>query len=247
MVCSHPNEDLLRPKRTSPENTILSAIAKSEFKRIEEGIELISFNRGTVLFDQQERIEYAYFPRKAMISLVSVMNNGDMTEISIVGKEGMVGLPLVLSDSNAGYQAIVQIPGDVYRIEAEVLKQEFCRTQTLHDLLLRYTQAFILQISQTAVANAKCDIESRLAQWLLIVQDSIGSNYLPLTQEFMAEMLGTRRSSVSVAANKLQKSGTIQYSRGNITILSREKLEQRACECYYQVHSAMSRLMQPST
>lgn len=245
MVCSQSDEDLLRAKRKSPENTILAAIADPEFERIEQSIELLSFDRGVVLFDQQEEISHAYFPRRAMISLVSVLSNGDMTEISIVGREGMVGLPLVLGDSTAGYQAIVQIPGDIYRIEAEVLQQEFCHTKTLHDLILRYTQAFIMQISQTAVANAKCDIESRLAQWLLIVQDSIRSNHLPLTQEFMAEMLGTRRSSVSIAANKLQKAEIIQYSRGNITILSREKLEQRACECYYQVNSAMSRLMQP--
>ena len=244
MVCSHSGEDLLKAKRKSPENTILAAIADPEFERIKQSIELISFDRGVVLFDQQEEISHAYFPRRAMISLVSVLSTGDMTEISIVGREGMVGLPLVLGDSTAGYQAIVQIPGDIYRVEAKVLKQEFCHTKTLHDLILRYTQAFIMQISQTAVANAKCDIESRLAQWLLIVQDSIRSNHLPLTQEFMAEMLGTRRSSVSIAANKLQKDGIIQYSRGNITILSRENLEKRACECYYQVNSAMSRLMQ---
>lgn len=243
MTCTGDGVDIVQPKREHPINLLLAALPESEFERIQSDLEPVSLPRGQVLFEPGEKITHVYFPAKAMISLVSLLQNGATNEIGIVGREGMVGLPLVWGGEYSDYQAIVQIPDGGYRLDADILKAEFCRYERLHDLLLLYTQALFTQVSQTAVANAQCRIESRLAQWLLIVQDSIESDQLPLTQEFVAEMLGTRRPSVTVAASALQKDGIIKYTRGKITILSREKLEDRACECYHHIRREFARLL----
>lgn len=214
-----------------------------EFRRISGKLELCSLSRGQVLFEPNEKITHVYFPTTSMVSLVSFMNGGKSNEIGIIGREGMIGLPVVLGGESASYQAVVQIPGRIYKVEAQVIHEEFCCAQTLHDMLLRYSQALMTQLSQTAVANARCTIDSRLAQWLLIVHNSVQSDYLPLTHEFIAEMLGTRRASVTTAANKLQKDGAIKYSRGKIVISSREKLEAKACDCFFTVQKDFCRLI----
>lgn len=247
MSCSDvSNDDLVQPKRDYPSNLILAALPDDEFERIAPHLEPVSLSRGQILFEPGEDITHVYFPAKAMISLVSLMENGDVREISIIGREGMVGLPVVWGGERSDYQAIVQVPDGGHRLDAQILKNEFCRGEKLHDLLLLYTQALFTHVSQNAVCNAQHRIESRLSRWLLFVQDSIDSDQLYLTQEFLAEMLGTSRPSVTVAANALQKDGIIKYSRGKIVISSREKLEDRACECYHRVRQEFSRLLEPN-
>ncbi|MGF1461061.1 MAG: Crp/Fnr family transcriptional regulator [Leptolyngbyaceae cyanobacterium] len=244
MVCSANSEgDLLQPERTAPTNSILAVMPREEFNRIEPGLQRSSFARGEILFEPGEVIKQVYFPATGMVSLVSIMSNGKVNEIGIIGREGMIGLPAILGGRAAHYQAIVQIPGDLYTIDASMIQKEFCHMQSLHDMLLRYSQALLAQVSQTAVANAQCTIDARLAQWLLIVHNSIQSDHLPLTHEFIAEMLGTRRTSVTTAAKSLQQAGIIRYSRGKIVILSRQKLEERACECFFQIQSEFCRLI----
>jgi CRP-like cAMP-binding protein len=188
-------------------------------------------------------MEFAYFPNRAMISLVSIMEDGATTEIGIIGNEGMVGLPIILGSPCSLSRAIVQVPGDSLRIGAQVLQDEFRESEEFKNLLLLYTQAFLTQVSQTAACNRQHNIEERLARWLLSVHDCVLEDELPLTQEFVANMLGVRRSGVTIAANALQKAGIIQYRRGKITILNHQALEATSCECYKLVQSEFIRLL----
>ncbi|MBJ7900549.1 MAG: helix-turn-helix domain-containing protein [Cyanobacteria bacterium RI_101] len=188
-------------------------------------------------------MEFAYFPNRAMISLVSIMEDGATTEIGIIGNEGMVGLPIILGSPRSLSRAIVQVPGDSLRIGAQVLQDEFRESEEFKNLLLLYTQAFLTQVSQTAACNRQHNIEERLARWLLSVHDCVLEDELPLTQEFVANMLGVRRSGVTIAANALQKAGIIQYRRGKITILNHQALEATSCECYKLVQSEFIRLL----
>lgn len=244
MTCSNSgSQDLLEAKREAPINLLLSALPEAEFSVIADALEPVSLPRGQVLSEPGETITHVYFPDRAMISLVSLMADGNGNEIGIVGREGMVGLPVVWGGDQADYQAIVQIPGSGHRLKADILREEFCRGQKLHDLLLLYTQALFTHVSQTAACNAQHRLASRLARWLLVVQDSTETTRLPLTQEFVAEMLGVQRSSVTIAARALQKDGLIKYSRGTIIIVSREGLEKRTCNCYHRVRQELSRLL----
>jgi CRP-like cAMP-binding protein len=242
MTCTD-SPSLVQPKRDHPINLLLAALPGQEFERLVPHLEAIELPRGKVLFDQGEKATQVYFPSRAMVSLVAVMKNGAPTEIGIIGREGMVGLPVIWGGDSANYRAIVQIPGDGYRLAADVLKAEFCRRGHLHDLLMLYSQALFTHVSQTAACNAQHSIDKRLARWLLRVQDSTELDRLPLTQEFVAEMLGARRPSISVAAKALQEADIIRYSRGQIVILSRQDLEAKACECYHRVRSEFARLL----
>ena len=185
----------------------------------------------------------AYFPTFAMISLVSIMENGSTTEIGLVGKEGMVGLPIFLGGESTTSRAIVQIEGTAIKLNGNVLKSEFNRGGELQKILLLYTQALFTQASQNAACNRQHTIEQRLARWLLTTQDCISKDELHLTQEFISQMLGTRRSGVTVAAGALQKAGMIHYTRGKITILHREALQCHACECYRLIKNEYARLL----
>ncbi len=229
----------------SPVNQILAALPDEEYRRIAPHLETVSLKRGQVLHEPYEAIQDVYFPNQAMISLVSIMKDGATTEIGLVGNEGMIGLPVILGGELAPSQAIVQIQAQdgAMKLSANLLKQEFQRGEVLQKRLLLYTQAFLTQVSQSAACNRQHTIEERLARWLLSVQDCVLVDELPLTQEFMANMLGTRRSGVTVAAGILQQAGIISYNRGKVTILNQESLQETACECHRLVQNEFMRLL----
>ena len=226
-----------------PINQILTALPISEYKRLRDHLKPVNLISGEILLEPNEPIEKIYFPQRAMISLVSIMMDGSTTEIGLVGNEGMIGLPAILGGESTTSRTIVQISGTALEISADVVRKEFQRGEKLYELLLLYTQALLTQVSQSAACNRQHNIEERLARWLLSVQDCIMQDELPLTQEFIANMLGTRRSGVTVAAGILQQAGIIRYSRGRITILDQEKLEDAACECYQLVQNEFIRLL----
>ena len=224
-------------------NKILAALPTSEYKRIAPHLEPISFLGGEIVHEPGEKINTVYFPNQAMISLVSIMNDGSTTETGLIGNEGIVGLPVILGGDTTTSRSIIQIPGTAMKMSADLLKREFNRGEKLQKLLLLYTQALLTQVSQSAACNRQHTIEERLARWLLSVQDCVLSDELPLTQEFIANMLGTRRSGVTVAAGMLQQAGMIRYNRGRITILNQQDLEETACECYRLIQSEFIRLL----
>ena len=235
---------LVSQKVRSPlKNQILSALPESEYRRLSPYLKEVYFASGRILQEPDESIDRVYFPTQAMISLVSIMSDGATTEIGLVGNEGMVGLPAILGAKSSTCRSIVQIPGSAMKLSAKILQQEFQRGGKLQQILLLYTQALLTQVSQSAACNRQHSIEERLARWLLSVQDCVLGNELPLTHEFIANMLGTRRSSVTVAAGKLQKTGIIRYNRGCITVLNRELLEETACECYCSIQNEFLRLL----
>ncbi|WP_264322871.1 Crp/Fnr family transcriptional regulator [Zarconia navalis] len=199
---------------------------------------------GQVLYEPKDPIEYAYFPHQAMVSLVSIVENGATTEIGLVGNQGMVGLPILWGGTSSLNRAIVQVAGSAQRIRADIIKDEFSRGGELQKLLLLYTQALFTHTAQTAACNRQHTIEKRLARWLLSARDCTLSNDLLLTQEFIATMLGTGRSGVTIAAVTLQRAGMIRYSRGKITIIDGENLEDAACECYRVVKNEFQRLFE---
>jgi CRP-like cAMP-binding protein len=188
-------------------------------------------------------ITKVYFPNRAIISLVALMENGSLTEIGLADRRGMLGVPVFLGGKQANNQAIVQIADSAMQMDSAQLNTEFNRGGALQRLLLLYTQALLTQVSQTAACNRLHSLEERLARWLLLIRDSLKSNELPLTQEFISQMLGTRRSGVTVAAGTLQQAGIIRYTRGKITILNREDLEATSCECYCLVKDELTRLL----
>jgi CRP-like cAMP-binding protein len=215
-----------------PINCLLAALPEHEYCRLKPHLIHESLSVGTVLYEASEKIETFYFPDSALISLVKTLNNGTTTEIGLIGKTGMVGLSGLLGDGYSGEQAIVQMPGNSFKISALVLKQEFERGGDLQKILLKYAQIRLNEVSQLAVCNRHHIIEERLARWLLTVHDLTQVEELPLTQEFIGHMLGCRRSGVTIAASTLQKAGLISYARGKINILDRKNLEEAACECY---------------
>jgi len=227
----------------NPINQILAALPTSEYQRLAKHLKPVKLISGTILLEPNEPIQTIYFPQRAMISLVSIMMDGSTTEIGLIGNEGMIGLPAVLGGNSITSRTIVQISGSAFEVSAEIVRQEFQRGEKLYKLLLLYTQALLTQVSQSAACNRQHNIEERLARWLLSVQDCILQDELPLTQEFIANMLGTRRSGVTVAAGILQQAGIIRYSRGKITILDQEGLEATACECYHLVQNEFMRLL----
>jgi CRP-like cAMP-binding protein len=227
----------------SPVNQILVALPLVEYQRIAPHLKLVDLISGEILLEPNEPIQKIYFPQRAMISLVSIMMDGSTTEIGLIGNEGMIGLSAILGGSSTISRTIVQVSGTALEVPAEIIRQEFQRGEKLHELLLLYTQALLTQVSQSAACNRQHNIEARLARWLLSVQDCILQDELPLTQEFIANMLGTRRSGVTVAAGILQQAGIIRYSRGRIMILDQEGLEDTACECYHLIQNEFLRLL----
>ena len=226
----------------APVNQLLAFLPQDEYQRLVPHLESVSLSLGQVLYEPAEIIEYIYFPKQAAVSLVSLLENGSTTEVGMVGKEGIIGYPVFLGGTSTTHRAIVQIAGTAMKMDAKVLKTEFSRGGVLQKLLLLYIQALLTQISQTAVCNRHHSLEERLVRWLLTAQDCVPSKELSLTQEFIANMLGTRRPGVTVAAGRLQQAGIISYSRGKITVLKREALEEAACECYGTVKREFNRL-----
>lgn len=224
-------------------NQLLAALPTEEYHRLLTHLEIVSLSRRQILHEINEPITYVYFPTQALASMVSLMEDGATIEVGVVGKDGMVGLPICWGGNSATTQAIVQIPGEALRMTADRLKAEFDRHEALYRLILLYTQNLFTQVAQTAACNRRHNVEQRLARWLLSIEDRVPGEQLLLTQEFIAQMLGIRRSGVTVAATALQQAGTIRYSRGKIAIVDREKLRSAACECYNVVKNESDRLM----
>jgi CRP-like cAMP-binding protein len=201
-----------------------------------------SLSLGEVVYESGGRLNYIYFPTTSVISLLYTIEDGTTAEMGLAGNDGIVGVALFLGGETTPNRAVVQIAGGAVRMDAKLLQAEFARGGPLQRLLLRYTQALITQISQTAVCNRLHSVEKRLCRWLLLSRDRIKSDELVMTQEFIANMLGGRRESVTVAAGHLQDAGVIQYVRGRVRILDRQGLEARACECYRIVKAELDRL-----
>ena len=227
------------PKR----NHLLAALPAAEWKRWEPQLEAIDLPLGEVLYESGATLRHVYFPTTAIVSLLYVMENGASAEIAVVGNEGIVGVSLFMGGESTPSRAVVQSAGKGYRLKAQLMKNEFNRAGPVLHLLLRYTQALITQMAQTAVCNRHHSLDQQLCRWLLLSLDRLHSKELVMTQELIANMLGVRREGVTASAMKLQESGLIRYSRGRIRVLDRSGLEQRTCECYAVVKKEYDRLL----
>jgi CRP-like cAMP-binding protein len=230
--------------QTGPiQNKILAALPEKEYARLLPHLELVSLPLGQILHKTEDHIKYVYFPNSGVVSFVAHMKEGASIEVGLAGCEGMVGIPILFGDDISQNEAIVQIADGAMRMKASVLTEELERDGELEPLLMRYALALMKQVAQTAACNRNHHIGQRLARWLLTCHDRVKGDELKLTQEFIAEMLGTRRSGVSEAAVILQERELIRYSRGTINILDREGLEKFACECYATVKLTSDRLL----
>jgi CRP-like cAMP-binding protein len=232
------------PGTPSPlQNHLLAALPEEVQQRLIPQLELVPLPLGKVLYESGDTLRHVYFPTNSIVSLLYVMENGASAEISVVGNEGLIGLAVFMGGESTPSRAIVQSAGHAYRLLGQRLKAEFNRHGELLLLMLRYTQALITQMAQTAVCNRHHSIDQQLCRWLLLSLDRLPSNHLTMTQELIANMLGVRREGVTDAAGKLQKLGVIEYSRGHITVLDRPKLEALSCECYAVVKKETDRLL----
>lgn len=225
------------------QNRLLGALPPDEVERLIPTIQQISFSLGDVVYEFSGHLDYVYFPTTAIISLLYTMENGATAEMGLTGNDGVVGIALFMGGGTMPNRAVVQSAGDAFRMKAKVLQAEFALGGKFQRLLLRYTQALITQISQTAVCNRLHSVEQQLCRWLLLSHDRLRTDELIMTQELIADMLGVRREGVTVAAGHLQDIGAISYVRGRILILDREKLEGTACECYKVVKDEFDRLL----
>lgn len=226
------------------QNRLLAALSEQELSRIASRMDLVTLRLGEMLYEPNQLLQYAYFPTTSIISLHYVTETGASAEAAGVGNEGMVGVPLILGGNTTPSSAVVQTAGQAYRLERSVLKAEFSNHGGLMNrLLLRYIQALMTQMFQTAACNRHHSVEQQLCRWLLLTVDRIPSGELKMTQELVANMLGVRRESVTEAAGALQNSGCIRYRRGHIAVLDRRKLEVRSCECYGVVKKELDRLI----
>jgi len=224
------------------QNHLLAALPAEVQGRLFPNLELIDMPYGKVLYESGDTMQYVYFPIDSIVSLLYVMENGASAEVSVVGNEGFVGIALLMGGDSTPSQAMVQSAGHAYRLHSEILKSEFARGAGLQFVLLRYTQALMTQMSQTALCYRHHSVEKQLCRWLLLSLDRLPSNQLDMTQELIANMLGVRREGVTEAARRLQGAGMIRYRRGCITVLDREKLEAHVCECYAVVRKVFDRL-----
>ena len=234
------------PALNPRQNRLLAAIPDSEWTRWVPHLEPVTLPLGKALYESGARLSYVYFPTTAIVSLLYVMEDGASAEIAVVGREGIVGISLFMGGDSTTNRAIVQSAGRGFRLKANLMLQEFNRAGPVLHLLLRYTQALITQMAQTAVCNRHHSLDQQLCRWLLLSLDRLDSNDLVMTQELIANMLGVRREGVTEAAGQLQKAGLIQYQRGHITVLDRDGLEARTCECYAVVKKEYDRLL-PAT
>ena len=225
------------------QNHLLDALPAAEYERLLPLLERVQMPLGEVLYESGGKLRHAYFPTTCIISLLYVMENGASAEFAVVGNEGMIGVALFMGGGTMPNRAVVQSAGYAYRLRGPLVKQETNRNGPLLSLLLRYTQALITQMAQTAVCNRHHSVDQQLCRWLLISLDRLPGNQLNMTQELIANMLGVRREGVTEAAGKLQHAGLIHYSRGRITVLDRPGLEARVCECYQVVKTEFDRLL----
>lgn len=225
------------------QNQILAALPRAEFERLAPHLELVEMQLGEVLYESGGRLNHVYFPTTSIVSLLYVMADGASAEIAVVGNEGILGISLFMGGETTPSRAVVQSAGHAYRLKSQLLKEEFNRSGPVMNLLLRYTQALITQMAQTAVCNRHHSVDKQLCRWLLMSLDRLSTNQLTMTQELIANMLGVRREGVTEAAGRLQRAGMIRYSRGQITVLDRPRLEQDVCECYAVVKKEFDRLL----
>jgi CRP-like cAMP-binding protein len=222
---------------------LLAALPDKDFQRLRPSLEYVPMPLGKVVYESGGHLRYVYFPTTSIVSLLYVMEDGASAEIAVTGNEGLVGISLFMGGESTPSRAVVQSGGEAFRLNAKALKQEFAIGGELQHLSLRFTQALITQMSQTAVCNRHHSVDQQLCRWLLLSLDRMDGYQLIMTQELIANMLGVRREGVTEAAGKLQKDGVIEYSRGHIHVLSRPALEARACECYAVVRKEYRRLL----
>jgi len=233
----------MSPAHSPSQNRLLAALPPTEFERLLPHLELVSLPLGETLFEPGGQLQHAYFPTTAIVSLHYVLESGASAESAGVGNEGMVGIALFMGGKTTPSSAVVQTAGHAYRLPARVLKQQFDCAGLMQQMLLRYTQALMMQISQTAVCNRHHSVEQQLSRWLLLTLDRAPSRELVMTQELVASMLGVRREGITEAAGNLQRAGVIRYRRGHIEVLERAGLEGRVCECYLAVKRELHRLL----
>jgi CRP-like cAMP-binding protein len=231
---------------TSPsprQNRLLAALPEADWQRWLPELEAVEMPLGQVLYESGSTLSHVYFPATAIVSLLYVMESGASAEIAVVGNEGLVGISLFMGGGSTPSRAVVQSGGHGYRLDASAMSKEFNRAGAAMHLLLRYTQALITQMAQTAVCNRHHSLDQQLCRWLLLSLDRLQGNELVMTQELIANMLGVRREGVTEGALRLQQAGLIRYARGHITVLDRAGLEQRTCECYAVVEKEYERLL----
>ena len=225
------------------QNHLLDALPAEDYARLLPDLELVPMPLGWVVYESGVHMDYVYFPTTCIVSLLYVTENGASAEIAITGNEGLIGISLFMGGESTPSRAVVQSEGHAYRLKEIVLKKEFALGGQLQHLALRYTQALITQMSQTAVCNRHHSVDQQLCRWLLLSMDRLAGNELRMTQDLISNMLGVRREGVTEAAGHLQAAGLIRYSRGKITVLDRPGLEQRVCECYAVVKKEFDRLL----
>jgi CRP-like cAMP-binding protein len=233
----------VNPATTPKENRLLAALPERDYQNLLASFEPLVMPLGQSLYESGGPQGYVYFPVSSIVSLLYVLEDGSSAEIAVTGCEGLVGISLFMGGQTTPSRAVVQSAGDGYRLAAGALKREFDRGGALQLLLLRFTQALITQMTQTAVCNRHHSVDQQLCRWLLLSLDRLPANELVMTQELIANMLGVRREGVTEAAGKLQADGLIEYKRGKITVLDREHLEARVCECYAVVKKEYDRLL----
>jgi CRP-like cAMP-binding protein len=225
------------------QNRLLAALSAVELKRLRKNLELVEMPLGEVVYESGRHVDHVYFPATCIVSLLYVLENGASAEIAVVGNEGVVGVSIFMGGETTPSRAVVQSAGYAYRLPGAMMVAEFTRGGAMQHLMLRYTQALITQMAQTAVCNRHHSVDQQLCRWLLLSIDRLSSPQIIMTQELIANMLGVRREGVTEAAGKLQKAGVISYRRGHIQVLDRPKLEEMSCECYEVVRRETARLL----
>ncbi len=234
----------MKPKADEhPNNQLLAVLPAAEWQRWQPRLEAVELTLGQVLYESGSTLSHVYFPTTAIVSLLYVMEDGASAEIAVVGNEGLVGISLFMGGDSTPSRAVVQSAGTGFRLPAQDMKDEFNRGGAVLHLLLRYTQALITQMAQTAVCNRHHTLDQQLCRWLLLSLDRLPGSELVMTQELIANMLGVRREGVTEGASRLQKAGLIRYARGRISVLDRAGLEKRSCECYAVVKGEYDRLL----
>ena len=228
-------------------NHLLAAVPTAEWKRLSKHLEPVDLSLAQVLYESGSTMTHMYFPTTSIVSLLYVMENGSSAEIAVVGNEGLVGVSLFMGGESTPSRAVVQSAGKGFKIDAQVMKTEFGKAGPVMHLLLRYTQALITQMAQTAVCNRHHSLDQQLCRWLLLSLDRLQGTDLVMTQELISNMLGVRREGVTEAAMQLQAAGIIRYTRGKISVLDRPGLERRTCECYAVVKKEYDRLLPAKT
>jgi len=225
------------------ENRLLALLPPDDYDRLRPNLRAVSFSLGEIVYEFGAQLDYVFFPTTSIISLLYTMENGTSAEMGLTGNDGVVGIALFMGGGTMPNRAVVQSAGGALRMKAKILQDEFALGGKFQQLLLRYTQALITQISQTAVCNRLHSVEQQLCRWLLLSHDRLNTDELIMTQELIADMLGVRREGVTVAAGRLQDHGAISYVRGRIQILDRQRLEETVCECYRVVRDEFERLL----